>query len=251
MRDGDRWCELLLDANVAYNAADAMNAGLKYISIIRDAAALLRDTEHLIFEGAQGLLLDRNNRAFMPYLTPSDTGSKNPFELLKAYGIPYSRDNTEICYVTRSYVTRHGAGPLPHECGREDIAPGIYDETNTEKPWQESLRYARHPSGAEFTQAIGNDRVHYENARGGETRNGAKISLMVTHLNETDRKIPCADEGVMMDPGEDGASKAGTDPGTGRCGESTMDPGEDGLRTFFDHIYTSDTPYAADIRRIQ
>lgn len=241
MRNGDRWCELLQDRNVAYNAADAMKSGLPYISIVRDAKALLRDTEQLIFEGAQGLLLDRNNLTYMPYLTPSDTGSRNPFELLTGCGIPFDRDNSEICYVTRSYVTRHGAGPLPYECGREDIASGICDETNTENPWQESLRYARHPSGAEFAQAIGNDRVHYENARDRETRKGTKVSLMVTHLNETGGKILCAGDGA----------RAAMEPGAGRCDETAMDPGAEGLRSLFDHIYTSDTPYAADIRRIK
>ena len=226
MRDGDNWCDLLRDPNVAHNAADAMTAGLGYVSMIRDAKALLGGTKHLIFEGAQGLLLDRNNRRYMPYLTPSDTGSKNPFELLKKCGIPYNRDNTEVCYVTRSYVTRHGAGPLPHECGREDIALGIRDETNAENEWQESLRFARHPLGSEFTHAIEADRRYFEDAENRELCKGAKISLMVTHLNETDGRIQCAD----------GDAEAG------------MDPGEDRFRSFFDRIYTSATPYAADIR---
>ena len=226
MRDGGSWCELLLDRNVAYNAADAMKAGLGYISIIRDAKALLQETEHLVFEGAQGLLLDRNNRPYMPYLTPSDTGSKNPFDLLKACEIPYSRDNTEVCYVTRSYVTRHGAGPLPHECDREDISPGIRDETNVENQWQESLRFARHPGGREFTFAVEDDRKYFGDAQNREQCKGAKVSLMVTHLNETDGKILCTDGDA----------------------EGMIDTGEDRFRSFFDRIYTSATLYAADIR---
>jgi adenylosuccinate synthase len=227
MRDGDSWCELLLDQRVAYNAADAMKESLGSFSIIRDAKALLREKEHLVFEGAQGLLLDRNNRPYMPYLTPSDTGSRNPFDLLKACEIPYSRDNTEVCYVTRSYVTRHGAGPLPHECGREDISPGMYDETNVGNQWQESLRFARHPGGREFTFAIEDDRRYFGDAENREPCERAKVSLMVTHLNETDGKIICADGDT----------------------EGMIDTGEDRFRSFFDRIYISATPYAADIRR--
>lgn len=236
MREGDSWCELLQNQRVAHNAADAMKAGLGYISVIRDAKALLQDTEHLVFEGAQGLLLDRNNRPYMPYLTPSDTGSRNPFDLLRACDIPYSRDNTEVCYVTRSYVTRHGAGPLPHECDREDISPGIRDETNVENQWQESLRFARHPRGRSFTFAIEDDRRYFgdvENrelcAEDREYYKDAKVSLMVTHLNETAGKIIYTD-----------GDAAGM-----------TDPGEDRFRSFFDQIYSSATPYAADIRRIR
>jgi adenylosuccinate synthase len=233
MQDGDSWCELLLDSNVACNAADAMKSGLGYISIIRDAKALLRETEHLVFEGAQGLLLDRNNRPYMPYLTPSDTGSKNPFDLLKACEIPCSRYNTEVCYVTRSYVTRHGAGPLPHECDREDISPGIRDETNVENQWQESLRFAQHPRRREFISAIEDDRKYFGDAQNREQCKenqeqckGAKVSLMVTHLNETDGKILYADGDA----------------------DGMIDTGEDRFRSLFDQIYTSATLYAADIR---
>lgn len=236
MRDGDSWCELLLDQSVAYNAADAMKESLGYISIIRDAKALLLETEHLVFEGAQGLLLDRNNRPYMPYLTPSDTGSRNPFDLLKACEIPYNRDNTEVCYVTRSYVTRHGAGPLPHECDREDISPDIHDETNVGNQWQESLRFARHPRGCGFTFAIEDDRKYFGDAENREPcaedrehYKDAKVSLMVTHLNETDGKIIYA----------------------GGDGEGMIDTGEDRFRSFFDRIYTSATPYASDMRRIR
>ncbi len=249
MRDGDSWSELLLDHSVAHNAADAMKASLGYISIIRDAKELLQESDHLVFEGAQGLLLDRNNRSYMPYLTPSDTGSKNPFDLLKACEIPYSRDNTEVCYVTRSYVTRHGAGPLPHECNREDISPGIRDATNVENQWQESLRFARHPVGGEFTRAAEDDCRYYRDADdrescadgreqcvenkapcvgNRESCKGAKVSLMVTHLNETDGKI------IFVDADSEGM----------------IDTSEDRIGFFFDRVYTSATPYAEDIRSI-
>ena len=63
--------------------------------------------DHLVFEGAQGLALDMDT-GFFPHVTRSNCGLKNvrklvPDEVLNVY------------YVTRSYTTRHGAGPLPYE----------------------------------------------------------------------------------------------------------------------------------------
>jgi adenylosuccinate synthase len=220
MQDGNEWCDLLRDPNVSWNAADAMRAATHYFTTVRDVKALLQESGDLIFEGAQGLLLDRNNIDYRPHLTPSDTGSKNPFVLLRECGISHDRANTEVCYVTRSYVTRHGAGPLPHECDREEISLGIRDETNVENEWQESLRFARHPEAGGFLRAVAEDRKWYE---------GAQVSLLITHLNETDGKIVSAggdaDVGTYLDEGGDGA--------------------------FFDRIYTSYTPYAGDVRRVR
>ena len=38
--------------------------------------------DYIIFEGAQGLLLDQNNVGYMPHLTPSNTGIKNPMNII-------------------------------------------------------------------------------------------------------------------------------------------------------------------------
>lgn len=223
MQEGNEWCDLLLDRNIAWNAADAMKSASGYFGVIHDAKEILQGSENLVFEGAQGLLLDRNNASYRPYLTPSDTGSKNPFALLRECGILHDRANTEVCYVTRSYVTRHGAGPLPHECDRAEISPRIFDETNVENQWQESLRFARHPEADEFVRAASEDRKNYIDP---ESEQGASVSLMVTHLNETDGKIASAggDEDV----------------------EAYLSEG--GIGSFFDCIYTSFTPYTEDIR---
>ena len=89
-----------------------------------------------VFEGAQGLLLDQNNSIYFPHLTPSNTGIQNV--------LPYLEDDmdTEVCYVTRPYLTRHGAGYLPDECSREKVGAKV-DLTNHENPWQGSLRYGQ------------------------------------------------------------------------------------------------------------
>ncbi len=69
-----------------------------------DHAAYFRHT--LIFEGAQGLMLDQNY-GFFPHVTPSNTGMKNVLELLGEDEVV-----PRMCLVTRSYQTRHGNGPM-------------------------------------------------------------------------------------------------------------------------------------------
>ncbi|WP_395395589.1 adenylosuccinate synthetase [Novosphingobium sp. BL-8A] len=101
---------------------------------IRDDAAL--GQEHsVIFEGAQGLRLDRNYPEF-PYLTRSNTGIANMAAIAREAGI----EALEPIYVTRCYLTRHGRGPMPDE---RDIAAyfKVDDATNQPNPWQETLRF--------------------------------------------------------------------------------------------------------------
>lgn len=88
-----------------------------------------------VFEGAQGLLLDQDNKEFFPHVTHSNTGMKNADTLCAQAGI----DTKEIHYVSRTYLTRHGAGPLPGE----DDALTYEDDTNRTNNWQGGLRFAR------------------------------------------------------------------------------------------------------------
>ena len=43
---------------------------------------ILKKYNHIVFEAGQGLLLDQNNTAYFPHLTPSNTGIKNPAEII-------------------------------------------------------------------------------------------------------------------------------------------------------------------------
>jgi adenylosuccinate synthase len=81
-----------------------------------------------VFEGAQGLLLDQDNKEFFPHVTHSKTGMHNVRILCAQAGVT----EIESYYVTRSYLTRHGAGPLPGE----DPKMSFYDDTNTEHSYQ-------------------------------------------------------------------------------------------------------------------
>jgi adenylosuccinate synthase len=99
-------------------------------------------TDHLIFEGAQGLELHQDHPNF-PHVTRSRTGLEDVVELLGMSGVVDGELNAYYC--TRSYVTRHGAGPLENELTREqfeDLGYVIDDETNIDNQHQGSLRFA-------------------------------------------------------------------------------------------------------------
>lgn len=87
-----------------------------------------------VFEGSQGLLLDQNRKEFFPHVTHSNTGMNNVNVLCAQAGIT----QREIHYVSRTYLTRHGAGPLPGE----DSSLSFADETNRENLFQGALRFA-------------------------------------------------------------------------------------------------------------
>lgn len=84
-----------------------------------------------IIEGSQGLLLDQNH-GFFPHVTPANTGIENIFS---ASIVP-----DEVYLVTRCFLTRHGAGPLPYE----DMAMNINNpyEHNSSSSYQGRFRTA-------------------------------------------------------------------------------------------------------------
>lgn len=91
--------------------------------------------DRVVFEGAQGLGLDMDLGKF-PHVTRSRTGLPNVIELMEEAGL----DTVEAIYVTRSYATRHGAGPLEMEHKFFGFWP--VDVTNQPNYWQGALRFA-------------------------------------------------------------------------------------------------------------
>ena len=66
----------------------------------------------VLFENAQGLLLDGNIRGQEEITTPSTTGAGRVFHTIERV---FSGAEVEVCYVTRSYLTRHGDGIMENE----------------------------------------------------------------------------------------------------------------------------------------
>jgi len=98
--------------------------------------SLMPSDVNIIFEGAQGLLLDEFNGVY-PHVTRSRTGLTNVIQIADQWGIK----ELDVTYVTRTYLTRHGAGPLNGES--EELKQLIGEcETNKPNEWQGSIRYA-------------------------------------------------------------------------------------------------------------
>ena len=138
----------------------------KGISITGDSIIDLYD--YVIFEGAQGLLLDQNNLEYAPHLTPGSTGIKNPMDI-----IAKRKADVEVCYVTRTYMTRHGAGRFDTECSKKEINSQITDLTNIPNPYQDTIRYGTLDL-VDLKDRIENDSKGF----------AVKKSLAVTHCNE-------------------------------------------------------------------
>lgn len=144
------------------------------VSFIRDVkemlshatVAKLRNPKvPVIFEGAQGLLLD--NDYDVDFGTPSKTGLKNVITIAKELGI----DHLDVNYMIRAYMSRHGDGPFP----THNPALIYADETNVTNRFQGSLRFGMHDHHL-IAAAIYDDRTRCDLSH--TTR------LVVTHLDQ-------------------------------------------------------------------
>ena len=121
----------------------------------------LRQTETVIFEGAQGVLLDAD-QGFHPYTTWSRCTTVNALDLLKEM----APDSVSFQIgVMRSYAARHGPGPLPTET---DVLTSVVSEHNKYNEWQGIVRYGW------FNSVL---------ARYALSVTGRINSLVVTHLD--------------------------------------------------------------------
>lgn len=139
---------------------------------------IIEEYNTAVFEGAQGLMLDQNRMDYFPNLTPSDTGMKNIRAILDRLG----KRDTEVCYVTRSFFTRHGAGRFDTESMTVAEEYGLYDKTNAPNEFQGVFRYGWFDL-PEFMASLALDRKYIAE--------DDRISIAVTHLDMTDGMILC------------------------------------------------------------
>ena len=179
---GNPYFELLGNDTVLQNYVAEVKTNIGLLTLVDANRDWLSQFEHLIFESGQGLLLDEDHEAYAPHLTSSKTGMHNPAHFLAKQGLTLD----DAIYVTRSYVTRHGAGPLPCEIARAEL-PGVgADLTNQPNEWQGTLRYARHEGMEAFFAPVERDKDSvqlFSSAR--ET----KLSILITHLKETGNRL--------------------------------------------------------------
>ena len=176
--------EMIVDENVLFNYCEQMCRNSELITIADEG--IIRTYDDVIFEGAQGLILDEENKAFAPNLTSSRTGLTNPDAILARLGIS---EPCEAVYVTRTYVTKHGAGRFPYEDIFLGIGKSFADETNIHNEWQGSIRFAPHGSEDEFNEYVIRD----------SASSVFVPSLMFTHVDETGGKVLTKDGDVLLD----------------------------------------------------
>lgn len=183
---------------------------VKNVIVVRDFEEVAQHFHTIIFEAGQGLALDEGNKEALPHVTASKTGSAIPVKR-----VDNLEGSVDICYVTRSYFTRHGAGPFPTECpvmdlGWENVTDGL-DLTNVPNQFQGHFRYGTFGLG-EFSERIVKDQSESR-----AIRPSLQTSCMITHLNETDNDI---------------------------CGNAKIKD----LEGMFDALYLSDSHYSEDIK---
>ncbi len=169
----DEWSRIFLDNGIFEHFLDDWDF-MNNHSLAISNNYFLNQFDNIIFEAAQGLLLDQNNTEYFPHLTPSNTGIKNPKRIIE--NVEWNDEiNVETCYVSRTYLTRHGAGKFPSECNKRFINEYMFDKTNVPNPFQDTLRYGTLDLGELYSRCskdIGNF--------------GDKKSIAITHFNEYD-----------------------------------------------------------------
>lgn len=94
-------------------------------------------SDAIIFEGAQGVLLDQD-WGFHPHTTWTSTTYRNAYDLLETF--PFKANGWELKQLglLRSYMTRHGAGPMPTTLADNPLKDGL--EHNGTDPWQQNFK---------------------------------------------------------------------------------------------------------------
>jgi len=128
--------ETLHDTKLSGEVCAFYQAFARHVTIV-DAeylGELMGTTEHTVFEGAQGVLLDEW-RGFHPYTTWSTTTFANADQLISEAGF-----NGTVWHLglLRAYATRHGAGPFVTEDPL--LTAAIPDYHNENGGWQGTFR---------------------------------------------------------------------------------------------------------------
>lgn len=126
-----------------FSEAYRSDAWLQQASALARSLRILRDEtwhqelathRYVVFEGAQGLLLDEDH-GFFPHTTYSRCDFTFAESIASRCG--FGSDNA-LVGITRAFSVRHGAGPLPSEL--PELNRTLREPHNTHGPWQGSVR---------------------------------------------------------------------------------------------------------------
>jgi adenylosuccinate synthase len=132
-----------LPAPPVEDCADAFAAFARAVTLTDETAMqrLVRQGP-LVFEGAQGVLLDEWH-GFHPYITWSTTTFANAEALLAEAGSPHEWLRLGV---VRTYTVRHGPGP--HVTQDPELAPLLPEPHNGHGRWQGDFRVGHFDAGA-------------------------------------------------------------------------------------------------------
>jgi adenylosuccinate synthase len=127
---------IFTDKNCGTDCADVYAYLADQVSIVNEAdiQAIGMQSGTMLFEGAQGVLLDENY-GFAPYTTWSTTTFANAETLLRECS--YAGEVIKLGII-RAYATRHGAGPFPTEDSA--LTAALPDQHNGWNDWQRAFR---------------------------------------------------------------------------------------------------------------
>jgi adenylosuccinate synthase len=125
----DRQWAAALHETLPAAQADLLQRSMAAVEVSKQMPA----AEAVVFEGAQGVLLDEWH-GFHPYTTWSTVTPLHAQELAAEHGI----EDVTVLGLTRAYSTRHGAGPFP--TWDRQFTAALHDSGNPTNAWQGSLR---------------------------------------------------------------------------------------------------------------
>ncbi len=131
----EEWNLLCDDGAPSYVAAHFTAISKKFRSVDEvSVAKLFQKSGVVLFEGAQGVLLDQDF-GFHPYTTWSDTTFALAEQILDEYGFAGKRIRLGVL---RAYATRHGKGPFVTES--DELTLKLPDTHNVMNAWQQAFR---------------------------------------------------------------------------------------------------------------
>lgn len=152
----------------------------KFIGFEITGYTLAKEYQHVIFENGQGLLLDQNIDKI--YSTPSNTGIDNALNFITKYYLNTAPIN--CYYVSRCYLTKHGAGPFEGELTNDEkqlyIPDYQQDQTNLYNDFQQNLRFGR----LNESELINRIKTDFKKIDMNKFNRFSTCNLVLTHINE-------------------------------------------------------------------
>lgn len=172
----DEWESIWFSDNLIYNFIQDVEYLCK--KCIPCDNKILRNYQSVVMENGQGLMLSMQN-VFGDNTTPSQANSLHPCQIINSVFKPDEVD-VEFCYVSRTYITRHGPGAFYTECKKESINSNMNDSVNILNEFQGKLRYGYLDIDG-LIHRIGADSSFYNRILSNYQNN---VSIAFTHTNE-------------------------------------------------------------------